>query len=75
MKLGTLSGCNEVNNFACLCGCYGNTLVPMIHSQRNKQQFRQLSLITIVHVGVVISLNRYNKQTSPARSWSTGGNL
>jgi hypothetical protein len=22
MKLGTLKGCNEVNNLACLYGCY-----------------------------------------------------
>ena len=85
MKLGTLSGCNEVNNLACLYGCYGNTLVPspfssnfyMIHFQGNKQQFLQFSLITIIRVGIVTSLNRYNMQTSSARGLqeNTGGNF
>ena len=75
MKLGTLSGCSKVNNLACLYGCHGNTLVSspfssnfyVIHFQRNKQQFLQFSLINIIRVVIVISLNCYNMQRFSAR--------
>jgi hypothetical protein len=70
MKLRALSGSNEVNNVACLYGCYGNKFLPnplssnihMIHFQRNKYQYLKISLSYYNTCGYweQFKLNRYN---------------